>query len=413
MLITRVITKTSLILFIYLLALPPSFAGTLPRLGAGLRQIVSNSVRQPLRPAAKSFERIYQFERLSPTERASRFNQISGKTDHVLVAVLDTGIDYNHPNLAYKIPRNGTCFDKFINSDSLLPFDFDGHGTAVAGIIVQGVQGLKPASLMTRRTASQGTEEGTAEGTEGLKAQTGISSDPSDKIAILPLRFLDTDDSAYKMVAEAYEKGSFIINLSASIPPESPHYDLDSAELKKAILDHPQILFVVSAGNRGFNNDERPHIPGSFKFPNLIVVGSTYKKDDWLQWISYRRPFDLRRNLLEQTSQSDSDDSSDIELSKFSNYGVETVHLAAPGENIEVIGPGGLEGVTEGTSMAAPQVTRVCAEMKAINPSLSATEIKAILQESVTHHQSLEGKLKWGGVLNPEEALERARKTLK
>ncbi len=88
----RVITKLSLILFIYLQALSPSFAGTLPKLGAGLRQIVGNSVRQPLRPAARSFERIYQIERMSLLERAARLSQISGKTDRVLVAVGSRGL---------------------------------------------------------------------------------------------------------------------------------------------------------------------------------------------------------------------------------------------------------------------------------------------------------------------------------
>jgi hypothetical protein len=145
--------------------------------------------------------------------------------------------------------------------------------------------------------------------------------------------------------------------------------------LFKAIENHPDMLFVISAGNDGINveNAKEQYVLQQRGFPNVIVVASV---------------------------------NSENELSRFSNYGKTNVHLAAIGEAIPTVSISGKTKNLRGTSFAAPQVVNVISKMKAINPQLSPEEIIHILQSTVTKTSELEANLKWGGILNEEAALE-------
>ena len=101
-----------------------------------------------------------------------------------------------------------------------------------------------------------------------------------------------------------------------------------------------------------------------------------------------------------------------LALAPFSNYGQEMVDVAAPGMGIHSTIPGDEYIVISGTSQAAPYVTRVAAGLKEINPALKPAELKKILMETVDKKEFLAGKIKSGGMINDERAMEAAKLSL-
>lgn len=138
----------------------------------------------------------------------------------------------------------------------------------------------------------------------------------------------------------------------------------------------PNTLFVFAAGNDGLNNDEYPVSPASVKLDNTIAVAASTASG---------------------------------ELAIFSNYGGETVEIAAPGVAVDSTTPRGPNIVMSGTSQAAPRVAGAAAGVKALNPSLTPSDIKRILMESVDENPALRGKVSSGGVLNAERAFYAAK----
>lgn len=134
----------------------------------------------------------------------------------------------------------------------------------------------------------------------------------------------------------------------------------------------PNTLFVFAAGNDGLNNDEYPVSPASVKLDNTITVAATTASG---------------------------------ELASFSNYGGETVEIAALGVAVDSTTPRGPNILMSGTSQAAPQVAGAAAGIKSLNTKLTPTEIKRILIETVDENPTLRGKVSSGGVLNTERAL--------
>jgi cell wall-associated protease len=137
----------------------------------------------------------------------------------------------------------------------------------------------------------------------------------------------------------------------------------------------PSTLFVFAAGNDGLNNDDRPVSPANIKRENTITVAATI---------------------------------GDQALAPFSNYGVNKVEVAAPGTAIRSTIPGDETLSLSGTSQAAPFVAGVAAEMKAMNPELSPAELKLILIKTVERMDFLAEKVKSGGMVHRERALQAA-----
>ena len=205
---------------------------------------------------------------------------------NVVIAVVDTGVAYNHPDISANIWTNTgetSCLDgidndgngyiddchgwDFLGNDPD-PMDFHGHGTHVAGII--GAMGNNG---------------------EGI---TGVMW----KAQIMPLRFLGingkgTSADAVSAILYAGENSANIINLSWG----GENY---SRALKDAI-DVSGAVVVCAAGNSGSNNDRTPHYPSSYSSANIISVSATDSDDD---------------------------------LAFFSNYGKTSVDIAAPGMDI-------------------------------------------------------------------------------
>ncbi len=187
----------------------------------------------------------------------------------VVVAVVDTGCDLNHPDLAAniwtnpgEIPDNGVDDDgngyiddvhgwDFSDNDNI-PQDATGHGTHVAGIIAAGGDNSR--------------------GVAGVAWQAGI----------MPLRFMNaleigTTADAIQAIYYALDQGARIINCSWGTTGYS-------AALK-SVIDNANALFVCAAGNSGIDIDDAAFYPASFPSANIISVGASDQMDQ-LAWFS-------------------------------------------------------------------------------------------------------------------------------
>jgi len=234
--------------------------------------------------------------------------EVNTSAANVIVAVIDTGVDYNHPDLsgniwinsieAVGIPNfdddnNGFVDDvrgwDFINDDND-PFDDHGHGTVISGII----------------------------GAAGDNS-TGIAG-AAFSVQVMPLKALDyLGAGPVSQIIEAIEyakqNGAHIANCSFGF---TGTFD---PILKGVIADAGNILFSCAAGNSGRNNDIQPEYPASFDNANIISVASTNENDNLS---------DVRQGSIFN-----------------SNYGLITVDLAAPGENILSTGSNIDEGFSD------------------------------------------------------------------
>ena len=137
----------------------------------------------------------------------------------------------------------------------------------------------------------------------------------------------------------------------------------------KRCLDQYDGLFVASAGNDGTNNDVDPMYPASYDCKNIISVAAV-------------DPYDT--------------------LARFSNYGLKTVDIAAPGTNILSLDLAGEYSPLNGTSMAAPHVAGAAALLKSSMPNISTITLKRIILSSAMENPELKGKILTGGILDME-----------
>lgn len=289
-------------------------------------------------------------------------------SEEVVIAVLDTGVDYTHPDLIsnmwirpdgigpYTDAQLGTIDDSrgFNAADNASdPMDENGHGTHCAGII----------------------------GAEGDN-EIGIAG-VNWKVQIMPLKFLGRSGfgstknaiEAINYAIDRKEKGVNVRVISASWGSTQRSRALEDA-IRAA--GERGILFVAAAGNDGGDNDKRPHFPSNYDLPNVISVAAL--------------------------------DNSDL-LASFSNFGVKTVHVAAPGKNI--VSTWLNEGYREasGTSMATPHVAGLAALILAGDPELSVKELRERILGSVDTLDILGGRIFSAGRVNAAKALGVSKKT--
>jgi Subtilase family len=279
----------------------------------------------------------------------------------VVIGEVDTGVDYLHPDLADNIWSNpggiGGCpvgtHGYNVISGNCDPMDDDtkywGHGTHVAGII--GAVG------------NNGT------GVTGVNWRT----------TILPVKFLNSNGNgstsqlitALQWLISAKQAGVNVrlVNDSHSQGPDYSQALADEIDR----LGANNILFVTPAGNWGDNNDD----PALTRYPcgnenaNLMCVAASTQRDT---------------------------------LPKWSNYGANTVDLAAPGANIYSTLRGGTYGYISGTSMSAAEVSGAAALILA-STDLSTTALKAEILDNVDPLASLSGKVRTGGRLDICQAM--------
>ena len=237
----------------------------------------------------------------------------------VLLAVIDTGVDYNHKNLKENMVAGYNFIEN--NNDPMDKVGQNpGHGTHCSGII-----------------GATGVVEG---GTVGI----------SPEVSIMPIRFLDENGSGdlnngIKAIDYAIANHVQIISASwgATVARATAQPLIDA--VKRA--DDAGIIFVMAAANDGKDNDSTEVFPANSGFPNTITVAASGPNDEKPNW---------------------------------SNYGKRTVHLAAPGLTIMSTLPGDKYGNLSGTSMATPLVAGMVAFLKAQDSTLTGKQVRALLQ---------------------------------
>jgi subtilisin family serine protease len=291
---------------------------------------------------------------------------LSTGTRSVVVAVLDSGIDLTHPDLAsniYTKPADiNTGFANDIhgwnfvdNNNNVQDTDPSGHGTLVAGVI--------------------GAMANNHLGVVGINWN----------VSILPVKILDTSGSAdpaniisgINYVIGLKQAGVDVVAINASFASVSA---LDpAAGITSRLLDAIHragdngILFVNAAGNEAANINALAALPGWSGLSNVLTVAATDNRD---------------------------------QLASYSNYGNQVVTLGAPGTNITTTYPGGLYYYASGTSLAAPMVAGAVGLLAAFSPTANAAQIRAAILGSVDADPALAGKTITGGRLDVYKALE-------
>lgn len=273
-----------------------------------------------------------------------------------LVAIMDSGADYNHPDLAAniwtnpgEIPGNG--------------IDDDGNG------VIDDVHGFNAAAKSgdPMDDGSHGTHVHGTIGAVGNNGQgvVGVNWEAN----LMPVKFLA---QGYGDTADAIEGILYATKMGARITSNS----WGGINYSQALLDTlaaSPALHICAAGNDSFNNDVRPVYPAGYNIPNLVSVAAT---------------------------------NAEGKLASFSNFGLDSVHVAAPGDKIYSTLPGNQYGFKSGTSMAAPGVTGVAALVVTEFPEISNEELKDRLLFAVDRSPDLQGKLISGGHLNAAKAVE-------
>lgn len=240
----------------------------------------------------------------------------------VVVAVIDTGIDYNHSALSPNMVKGFDFRDNDADPMDLTGAQNPGHGTHCGGII--GATGLIDGGIQ------------------------GISPE----VSMMPIRFLGADGSGdlnngIKSIDYAIEKGAHIISASwgAAVPKSQAQPLIEAVQR----ADDAGVIFVAAAANDGKNNDNVDMYPTNSNTANMIAVAASNSSDTKPYW---------------------------------SNYGKAMVSIAAPGDAIMSTLPGNKYGNLSGTSMATPLVAGLVAFLKAQDPSLTGAEIRSLMQST-------------------------------
>jgi thermitase len=286
--------------------------------------------------------------------QAERAWDVTTGARNIVVAVIDTGIDFSHPDLtdnawvneieAKGQPGVDDDFNGYVDDINGFNFvaqngdvkDDYGHGSHCAGII-------------------------------GARGDNGVGiAGVSWNVRLMAIKFLDRNGSG--TIANAIKAIDYARVMRAHISNNSWGGAGASDILRKTVEDTMTAgqLFVAAAGNDGTDNDQVPTQPAGFNFPNVLAVAAV----------------DNRGNLAD-----------------FSNYGDKSVQIAAPGVNVFSTVPGGYE-IFSGTSMAAPHAAGVAALVWSKFPKMTYAQVRQRLIDSARPFTSLKGKTVSAGFLD-------------
>jgi serine protease len=293
------------------------------------------------------------------------WNVSTGSTS-IVVGVIDTGVDYNHPDLSANIWSAPASFSVTVGGRTITcaagthgynavtntcnPLDDNNHGTHVSGTI--------------------GARGNNGSGVVGVNWTTRI----------MGLKFLSASGSGN--TADAIECIQFAVQakqrFGASANVRVLSNSWGGGGFSQALLDainsanSNNMLFVAAAGNANSNNNTVANYPSNYNAPNVLAVASTDNRDN---------------------------------KSSFSNFGSTTVDLGAPGTAILSTVRNGSYAIFSGTSMATPHVSGAAALVLSRCSSLTTAQLKANLMNNVDPVSSLAGRTVTGGRLNVDRAI--------
>jgi len=328
-------------------------------------------IRLDKTPNDPDFDQLWGLDKISATAAWDIRTE-----SNVIIAVIDSGVDYTHPDIAAnmwvnhgEIPNNGIDDDGNGYIDDVYGYDFGdnnseplddyGHGTHCAGTIAAvgnnstGIVGVNwSAKIMALKIMD-------AE----RKLDIG-NDDPKGTIGyVIPAIEYATKMGA-RVMSNSWGGGGRSQALSNAI----------QAAQEKGIL------FIAAAGNDKRDTEVFPHYPASYDLDNIISVAATNQYDELSIFPFCYYPCG-------------------------SNYGAISVDLSAPGSDIYSTLPGGIYGSMDGTSMATPHVAGVAALLWSANPSWTYQQVRNRIFSSVDKIPSLAGKTVTGGRLNAHRAL--------
>jgi uncharacterized repeat protein (TIGR01451 family) len=290
----------------------------------------------------------------SDTNAEAAWNVTTGSAS-IVVGVVDTGIDYTHPDLAANIWSNpggvGNCAAGTHGFNAITrtcdPKDDHYHGTHVAGTI--GAAGNNNAGIA------------------GVNWTTSI----------MGLKFLGA--TGFGTTADAIVAIDFAVQAKiAGVNIRVLNNSWGGGAFSRALLDvinkanEHDILFVAAAGNDSLNLDTFPVYPASYATPNMVAVAAIDNRDG---------------------------------IASFSNYGATSVHLGAPGVSVLSTIPGNAYAYLNGTSMASPHVAGVAALVLASAPGLTTAQLKSAILNNTDPISQLAGRTVTGGRLNAARAI--------
>jgi len=301
--------------------------------------------------------------------RAGKAWEITNGSKDIRVAIIDTGIDYNHPDLKNNlwinegewrdkngrdISHNGIDDDQngfvddvhgwnFVYNNGDLE-DHHGHGTHIAGIV--------------------GAEGGNGIGIRGV----------SPNVSLMVLKYYDPNSKSNDNLKNTIRAIRYAIKMKAQIINYSGGGIEYSSEEYQAVKDAGKagILFIAAAGNEKSNSDTAHYYPADYELPNIISVTAI---------------------------------NPNAQVLPSSNYGVQSVDIAAPGEGIYSTLPGSKYGLMTGTSQATAFVSGVAALIMANNRELDYAQVKKQILSTSDELTTLRSKTKTSGKLNSWAAL--------
>lgn len=273
----------------------------------------------------------------------------TGKSS-TIVAVIDSGIDLKSPEFAGRLWVNPSASRRgkpvygwnFVKGNGDVQDDY-GHGTHVTGVIAA--------------SANNG------QGVVGVDWNARI----------MPLKALGADgtgtmENSIAAIYFAVDHGARVINASWAT-------DVPDLALYNALVyaDSKGVVFVTAAGNESTNIDGRPVYPAAYHLPNVIVVGAVDASGG---------------------------------LADFSNFGTQTVDVAAPGVSIYSTYPSRSKyGLLSGTSMAVPYVSGVVSLLVGLHPEWSAEQLVQRVLTTTKPMPGLAGKTATGGIVSAAQAV--------
>jgi subtilisin family serine protease len=305
---------------------------------------------------------------------AAAWNITTGSSSYV-VAGIDTGIDYNHPDLAPNVWSAPASFTVTMDGQQITcpagshgfnaitnicdPMDDNGHGTHTLGTV--------------------GAAGNNHQGVVGVNWITSL----------MAAKFLDASGSG--SVSDAIKAIDFTIQAKAAFGGEGGGANvrvlnnswgcssLGGGCFSQALLDEIKLtsannmLFAAAAGNSGMNTDQAAFFPADYGSPNIISVAATDSQD---------------------------------RLSWFSNYGQITAQIGAPGVAILSTFPNGSYKWESGTSMATPHVSGAAALILSACPTLDTAALKTLILGSADPDPSLQWKTTTGARLDVNKAVQ-------